>query len=116
MTATEYGVLHYRGDVTGSEDAQPGALLPGRWLAGDGTSWPWQVIDAELIAAPAYEGCLDCTLPLPHTHVHLETASVEAVRHAMHKVHVHQSEGLTRAQRRQQARADGTLGKKPRRR
>lgn len=47
---TRYEQLHYPGDVTGSEDAQPG-----RVLGGDEFGRPYEVIDA--VYEPCEPGC-----------------------------------------------------------
>lgn len=83
-----YEVLHYLGDLTGSE-----SLQPGRILGHDETGRPYEVIDAEFEPASAHaEGHFDgdgCTFPteghlLPaRTTVQLQYASVDNVRAAL---------------------------------
>lgn len=100
---TRYGVLRYPGDLTGAEDAQPGGLLG---VTAEG--WPWEILDASYEEDEAM------------TYVHVQTASVEAVRKAMHRVHVHHplpggvldQPSEPRHVRRQRLRAEGRLGKK----
>lgn len=80
-----YQVLHYRGDVTGADKAQPGALL-----GGDEFGRPYEVIDAEYTPPATHgDGHFDgdgCTFPaLGHflwsgTTVHLQYATPETLR------------------------------------
>lgn len=73
-----YTVLHFPGDVVGGDPTG----RAGQILGADEFGRPYEIIDCELIAAPPYEGCLDCYLPLPHTHVHLQYATPDTLRRA----------------------------------
>jgi hypothetical protein len=66
VSGQRYEVLHYRGNVTGSDTAQPGALL-----GADEFGRPYEVIDAE------YDPDSD------RTTVQLQYASPESIRAAM---------------------------------
>ena len=80
-----YEVLHYPGDVSGSDQAQPGALL-----GCDEVGRPYEVIDAEYTPPGTHaEGHFDgdgCTFPteghfLPvRTTVYLQYATAETIR------------------------------------
>lgn len=59
----DFGLLHYRGDVTGAHLAQPGSLL-----GCDEAGRPFEVIDAEY--DPAADG----------TSVHLQFATPDTLR------------------------------------
>lgn len=87
--AQRYEVLHYRGDVTMSDRAQPGALL-----GHDEMGRPYEVLDAEYIAPATVlaEGHFDgdgCTFPTPghflpgRTTVQLQYATPDNIRAAM---------------------------------
>ena len=109
----DYGMLVYPGNVTGSDDAQPGRLL-GVNEAG----MPWEVLDAEFRPSTDEEPCgPDCERTWGHTHVQLQTASVDAMRAAIARTTgTVLVDDAPRHVRRQQQRAEGSLGKKRRRR
>lgn len=64
---TEYGVLHYAGDVTAADQVQPGMLLGTNELG-----VPWEVLDAE------FDG--------QRTTVQLQTATPDAIRAGVARV------------------------------
>lgn len=77
-----YGLLHYPGDVTGSETARPGAVCGG---TGDGLTRPWEVIDAEVdqcwclgVGDPS-PSCPECRGTGKRTIVQLQPASSDAI-------------------------------------
>jgi hypothetical protein len=70
----QYAQLTYKGDVTSSPNAQPGRLL-----GMDEAGRYYEVIDAEFIGPPVFEGCMDHDIG-PHTHVNIQWASPEAIK------------------------------------
>lgn len=91
---SQYSVLHYRGDLTGSEQAQPGAIL-----GHDEAGRPYEVLDAEFeqcpecdptvgwpgtlwwkSADPERETCPGCDGAGGRTTVHLQYGTPEAIR------------------------------------
>lgn len=76
---SQYSVLHYRGDLTGSEQAQPGAIL-----GHDEAGRPYEVLDAEFEPCPECDptmsACLACDETGGRTTVHLQYGTPEAIR------------------------------------
>jgi hypothetical protein len=97
----DYEVLHYRGDLTGSEDCQPGTLLGVNEMG-----WPFEVLDAEVVYG------LEDSPMVPYTRVHLQTATVDAVRAAQRRVAAEQRERMLRMlprHKRRQMQREGRL-------
>lgn len=92
---SQYAVLHYRGDVTGAELAQPGAIL-----GHDEAGRPYEVLDAEFepcgscdptvgwpdgplfekLNPPDRENCTLCGGSGGRTTVHLQYGTPDAIR------------------------------------
>ena len=113
---TEYRVLHYRGDRTGHPDLQPGLLL-----GTDAAGWPWEVLDTEIsILIPQDGAAADEVLTSSggayrgrvRTTVHLQTATVDAVRAARARVAAEHRERMLRMlprHKRRQMQREGRL-------